>query len=147
MSSDETRDNRLYPARPIVGVGAVIVMEGRVVLARRRSPPLAGRWSLPGGRVELGETLRDAVVRETREETGLAVTAGPIVEVVDRIQRDADGRVQRHYVLVDFLCEPRGGTLEAGSDVSEVALADPANLGSYRLTREVEAVIRKALHL
>jgi 8-oxo-dGTP diphosphatase len=138
-------DDRLYPAQPIVGVGAVIVMEGCVVLARRGSPPLEGQWSLPGGRVELGETLRDAVVREAREETGLSVTAGPIVETVDHIQRDADGRIQRHYVLVDILCEPSGGTLVAGSDVSEVVLADPNDLGAYHLTPKVEAVIRKAI--
>jgi 8-oxo-dGTP diphosphatase len=140
-------DDRLYPAQPIVGVGAVIVMEGRVVLARRGSPPLAGEWSLPGGRVELGETLRDAVMREAREETGLSVTTGPIVDVVDHVRRDADGRVERHYVLVDFLCEPSGGTLAAGSDVREVALADVNDLASYSLTREVEAVIRKAVEI
>ncbi len=137
---------RAYPDRPIAGVGAVVITaEGRVVLVRRARAPLAGHWSLPGGAVEVGETLEQAVVREVREETGLDVDVGPVVEVLDRIFRDDDGRVRHHYVLVDYLCRPRGGDLEAGTDASDVALADPASLDGYALRPETRAVIARAL--
>ncbi len=135
---------RAYPARPIVGVGAVVFVDGRVVLVRRRHPPLAGEWSLPGGALELGEALAAGVAREVLEETGLAVETGPIVEVLDRVLLDARGRVQYHYVLVDYLCRAVGGRLAPGSDASDVALADPADLAAYDLTPEAAAVIAKA---
>jgi ADP-ribose pyrophosphatase YjhB (NUDIX family) len=118
-----------------------------VVLVRRRFPPLAGEWSLPGGAVEIGETLAEAAAREVAEETGLAVDVGPVVEVFDRIQRDGEGRVEYHYVLVDYLCRARGGRLRAGSDVSEVAVADPRALESYGLTSKAADVIAAALQL
>ena len=101
--------SRAYPDRPFVGVGGVIVDQGRVVLIKRRFEPLAGQWSLPGGAVDVGETLVECVAREMLEETGLVVEVGPVVEVFDRIIRDGDGRVQFHYVLVDYVCRPIGG--------------------------------------
>jgi 8-oxo-dGTP diphosphatase len=137
--------NRSYPDRPFIGVGAVIVEDGRVVLVRRRQAPLAGQWSLPGGAVELGETLEQAVTRETLEETGLHVRVGPVVDVLDRITRDAAGQVQYHYVLVDYLCWPKGGTLAAGSDVGEATWAHPADLARYGLTDVALSVIERAL--
>ncbi len=111
MNPDSPRGSRRYPDRPIVGVGAVIVQDGAVLLVKRRYPPLAGCWSLPGGTVEVGETLEGALAREMLEETGLEVTVGPVIEVFDRITRDDQGRVRYHYVLVDYLCWPLGGTL------------------------------------
>src|SRR5215510_15318693 len=105
---------REYPDRPIVGVGAVIIHENRVLLAKRARPPLQGQWSLPGGVVELGETLRAATEREALEETGLMVKADEVLEVLDRIIPGADGRTRFHYVLVDFVCRVRGGELRAG---------------------------------
>ena len=110
---------RDYPERPILGVGAVIVHEQRVVLVRRAREPLQGEWSLPGGMLELGETLRQGAAREVLEETGLTVQVGEILDVFDRIIRDSDGRIRFHYVLVDFFCTPVAGELRAGSDVSD----------------------------
>lgn len=144
---------RRYPVRPVVGVGAVVLCSSpdsgaatpRVLLTRRRFEPLAGRWSLPGGAVEVGETLQEALARELLEETGLVVDVGPVVDVFDRITRDADGRVVYHYVLVDFVCRIAGGQLRPGSDVSEARLADPADLGPFDLTSKTRDVIEAAL--
>jgi ADP-ribose pyrophosphatase YjhB (NUDIX family) len=140
-------DTRQYPERPIVGVGAVIVQGGDVVLIRRRYEPLAGRWSLPGGGVEVGETLEAAVAREMLEETGLEVEVGPVIEVFDRIIRDDDRRVRYHYVLVDYLCWPIGGHLRAGGDVDAAVLVAPSALEPYDLTPKTTAVIERALEL
>ncbi len=140
-------DTRQYPERPIVGVGAVIVDAGKVVLVRRRYEPLAGRWSLPGGTLELGETLETGAAREMREETGLHVDVGPIIEVFDRIMLDEERRVRYHFVLVDYLCRPVGGELQAGSDVDDAVLVTPASLGAYDLTAKARAVIARALEL
>ena len=120
--------NREYPERPVIGVGGVILLEGQVVLVRRRFEPLAGRWSLPGGMLEVGETLEAGVSREMTEETGLEIEVGPVIEVFDRITYDQSRRVQFHFVLVDYLCWPSGGQLQSGSDVDRVVLATPAIL-------------------
>jgi 8-oxo-dGTP diphosphatase len=157
------RSDRHYPARPVVGVGAVIVAfdddcgvfagvppmtDGpRVVLIKRKFEPLAGQWSLPGGTLELGETLEAGVAREIKEETGLAVRVGAVVDVFDRILFDPDGRVRYHFVLVDYLCRPCGGTLCAASDVSDVALVNPADLAPFALTVKAQVVIAKAVEM
>ena len=143
----ERTDSREYPGRPIVGVGAVIVKAGRVLLVKRRYEPLAGRWSIPGGTLELGETLETGVAREMREETGLEVEIGPVIEVFDRIIFDADNRVRYHFVLVDYLCWPIAGDLQAGSDVDEAVFVDPGSLAEYDLTVKARAVIGRALEL
>jgi len=135
---------REYPDRPIVGVGAVIIHDGRVLLARRARPPLLGQWSLPGGVVELGETLRGATEREAREETGLIVEAKEVLEVLDRIIPGKKGRTQYHYVLVDFLCERVSGELRAGGDASEVAWAKEEELEQYNLEQAALRIIYKA---
>jgi mutator protein MutT len=139
--------DREYPDRPIVGVGAVIVDDGKVVLIRRRHDPLAGQWSLPGGMVELGETLEEAVAREMLEETSLVVEVGPVIEVFDRIMYDESQRVRYHFVLVDYLCWPLGGELRAGSDVDAADLVDPVDLARYQLTDKATAVIERGLQL
>lgn len=139
--------DRHYPTRPIVGVGAIVVEADRVLLVKRGQPPLAGAWSLPGGGVEVGETLTAAVQREVFEETGLIVDAGPIVEVLDRIHPDADGRVEFHYVLIDYLCTVVGGSLHPGSDAADARWATEADLPSCQLQPVTLAVIRKAMHL
>ncbi len=137
--------SREYPDRPFVGVGAVVLADGGVVLIRRRFEPMAGRWSIPGGAIEAGETLTDGLAREVLEETGLAVTVGPVIEVFDRITRDRDQRVQYHYVLVDYLCRAQGGTLQAGDDVDAAVVVDPGALGPYDLTGKTMAIITKGL--
>ncbi len=137
-------NRREYPDRPIVGVGAVIVDQGRVLLVKRGSPPLLGEWSLPGGVVELGETLRAAAEREALEETGLIVNAGEVLEVLDRIVPDKDGAPQYHYVLIDFLCTVHGGELRAGGDAADVSWAGETELGKFKLEQLALEVIRKA---
>jgi len=137
-------DDRTYPRRPIVGVGAVIFADGdRVVLVRRRHPPLVGSWSLPGGAVEVGETLEQAVRREVNEETGLDVEVGPLVAAVDHIERDLDGNVVFHFVIVDYLCRARGGVLTAGGDAGAVRLAGPAELDSPEIAERTRDVIAR----
>ncbi len=134
---------RDYPDRPIVGVGAVIMDGGRVLLIKRGSPPLLGEWSLPGGVVELGETLRDAAEREALEETGLIVKAGEVIEVLDRIIPGREGAPQYHYVLIDFLCTVHGGELRAGGDAADVRWARESELAEYKLEQPAVEVIRK----
>lgn len=138
------RSSRLYPSRPIVGVGAVIIVDGQVVLIKRKYEPLAGQWSLPGGSLEVGETLEAGVAREMLEETGLHVEVGPVIEVFDRILLDAERRVRYHFVLIDYLCLSRGGELRANSDVADARLVAPDALAPYRLTPKADEVIRKA---
>ena len=138
---------REYPERPIVGVGAVIVDAGKVALIRRRYEPLKGHWSLPGGTVEVGEALEAALRREMVEETGLVVEVGPVIEVFDRIVRDEQQRVRYHFVLIDYLCCPSGGALQAGSDVDAAIWADPATLSDYALTEKATSVIHRGLTL
>jgi 8-oxo-dGTP diphosphatase len=154
------RGSREYPERPVVGTGAVVLIAAAdaarfgweraaadrgVVLVKRRFEPLQGQWSLPGGGVEVGETLEAAIARELAEETGLTVEVGPIVEVFDRIVPDADGRTQYHFVLVDYLCRPIGGRLQPGSDVSDVAVAGADDFDRYDVNEKARSVIRKAM--
>ena len=145
--SVQVSDKRRYPDRPFVGVGAVIVQDGKVLLVKRKYEPLAGQWSLPGGAVEVGETLESCLVREMLEETGLEVRVGPVIEVLDRITHDDQGRVLYHFVLVDYLCWPTGGALGANSDVAEAVFADPGNLFQYDLTSTATSVVERALML
>ena len=140
--------SRQYPTRPVVGVGAVVLTgEGRVVLVRRGQPPLAGEWSLPGGVLELGEGMTAGIRREVREETGLEVEVGPVVDVFEHISRDDEGRVLYHYVIVDYLCRARPGTACASSDVTELAEVLPAELGAYALRDTAVEMIDRALRL
>ncbi len=134
-----------YPVQPVVGVGAVVVRDGRALIIRRAHEPRKGEWSLPGGHVDLGESLSDAVRREVREETGLDVSPGPIIETFDRVHRDSDGRIRYHFVIIDFVCESTSGDAVAGSDAEAVAWATGAELDAYGVNAHAAAVIRKGL--
>ncbi len=138
---------REYPSQPVVGVGAVVVRDGRALIIRRGHEPRKGEWSLPGGLLDLGESLFDAVRREVKEETGLDVNPGPIIETFDRVHRDPDGRIRYHFVIVDFVCEAPVGDAVAGSDAEAVAWVSAGELDAYGINAHAAAVIKKGLRL
>lgn len=138
---------RRFPDRPIVAVGAVVLDEDRVLLVKRGQEPLKGAWSLPGGVVEIGETLEAALVREVLEETGLRVEVGPVVEVLDRVQADIDGRVEFHYVIIDYLCRALTIVPIHGSDADDARWLSIADLEATGITPKAVEVIRKAVVL
>lgn len=142
---------REYPERPVVGVGGVVIEDGRTLLIRRGSEPLRGQWSIPGGTLELGESLEAGVARELLEETGLEVRIVDLIEVFDRIFTEPDagggGTPQKpkfHYVIIDYLCKRISGEPRPGSDVTDVALAREDELGRFALTTAATRVLRKA---
>ena len=142
---------REYPDRPVVGIGGVVIENGRALLIRRGNEPLRGQWSIPGGYLELGESLKDGVARELLEETGLLVRVLDLIEVFDRVYRDPgetdSGKLQRpkfHFVIVDYLCERISGEPHASSDVTNVALAAEDELENYQLTSTATRVLKKA---
>jgi ADP-ribose pyrophosphatase YjhB (NUDIX family) len=137
--------SREYPENPLVGVGAVIVQNNRVLLIRRGHAPLLGEWSLPGGVLECGEMLREATTREAREETGLVVETSVLLGVYERVVRNDDGLVRYHYVLIDFLCGVSGGNLTAGSDAADVRWFTREELSGLDLPDDTREVITKGL--
>jgi 8-oxo-dGTP diphosphatase len=137
---------REFPDRPIVGVGGVVVQHGRALIVKRAHEPRKGEWSLPGGIVELGETLVEAVRREIKEETGLEVEVAEVVEVFDRVHR-LDGRIQYHFVIVDYLCRPTGGTLCAADDAEDVAWVTSDEIDRYGVNDFAARVIRRGLEM
>lgn len=143
--------SREYPDRPVVGVGGVVIDRGRAVLIRRGSEPLRGEWSIPGGTVELGETLEQGLIRELLEETGLEVRVLELIELFDRIYLDngpASAREKKkprfHYVIADYLCELVGGQPRAGSDVTDVVFVWEEDLSRFHLTETATRILKKA---
>jgi 8-oxo-dGTP diphosphatase len=139
--------SREYPERPMVGVGGVVVSGGRALLVRRGRAPLEGQWSIPGGMLEVGETLLDGVRRELLEETGIEVRVGELIEVFERITPDRDGKTHYHFVVLDYLCEAVSGEARAGSDVVDVAWAAPSELATYSISETAARVIMKAFEM
>jgi ADP-ribose pyrophosphatase YjhB (NUDIX family) len=134
---------REFPEVPLVGVGAIIIEDARVVLVKRLHPPMQAEWSIPGGVLEIGEPLRDAAIREAREETGLTIEPGELLGVYDRILRNPEQRVQYHYVLIDFLCRRVAGELRAASDAAEVRWFSGEELPALKLRQDTLQVISK----
>ncbi len=139
--------NREYPERPVVGVGGVVILDGRVLLVRRGQAPLLGEWSIPGGMLETGETIMEGVRRELLEETGLEVRVGELIEVFERISLDGEGKAQFHYVVLDYFCEAVRGEARAASDAAEIAWVAETELETYALTTAARRVIEKAFQL
>ena len=136
---------REYPAHPVVGVGAVVVRNGRALIIKRAQEPRKGEWSLPGGLLELGESLQDAARREIKEETSLDVVLGPIIETFDRVHRDDAGRIRYHFVIVDFVCWSEEGEASAGSDAEACAWVTGDELAGYGVNPHAAAIIRQGL--
>ena len=139
--------SREYPERPLVGVGGVVIRDGRALLIRRGTPPLEGEWSVPGGTLEVGETLLEGVRRELAEETGIEVRVLDLIEVFERIFPDGERRPRYHFVILDYLCEMVSGEARAGSDVTEIAWAAESELARYSLSPTATRVVQKAFQL
>jgi 8-oxo-dGTP diphosphatase len=133
---------RLYPDQPIVGIGAVIVHEGKIVLVKRGNEPSKGKWSIPGGLVELGESPDQAVIRETKEETGLDVENPSLIDVVSNVDLDEKGRVKYHYVIIDYHVHVKGGSLQAASDAAELRWVSFEEVEKYDLTKSFRLFFR-----
>jgi 8-oxo-dGTP diphosphatase len=136
---------REYPAHPVVGVGAVVVRGGKALIIKRAHEPRKGEWSLPGGLLELGESLQDAVRREIKEETSLDIEVGPIIETFDRVHRDDAGKIRYHFVIVDFVCWSAAGEAIPGSDADGVAWVAEDEIAGYGVNAHAAEVLRRGL--
>jgi len=146
VSGPEVTD-REYPERPIVAVGGVVIHEGHALLIRRGQPPLEGRWSIPGGLLEVGETIAAAIERELKEEAGIRARPLGLIEIYEKVLRDAENRPQYHFVILDYLCEFVEGAVQAGGDVTEAAWISEADLEKLQLTAAALRVVKKAFVL
>ena len=137
-------ENREYPERPVVAVGGVVVSDARVLLVRRAQPPLEGRWSIPGGILELGETIAQAIERELMEEAGVQVSPLELIEIYEKVLRLPNQPPQYHFVILDYLCELKDGNAQPGSDVTEVAWSAEEELDRFNLTTEAKRIVKRA---
>ena len=126
---------RLYPKQPIVGVGAVVVCDGKILLEKRKNEPGKGKWSIPGGLVELGENVEQTVIREVKEETGLEVEKPEHIDVVGNVIKDENGEIKYHFVIIDYFVKLKGGTLKAASDAEELRWVTFDEVEKYDLTK------------
>jgi 8-oxo-dGTP diphosphatase len=134
---------RLYPKQPVVGVGAIIICDGKLLLEKRKNEPGRGKWSIPGGLVELGENVEQTVMREVKEETGLEVENPEHIDVVDNIIRDENGEIKYHFVIIDYFVKLKGGKLEAGSDAGELRWVALNEVEKYDLTKNFKVFIQR----
>ena len=134
---------RLYPDQPVVGIGAVIIKEGKIVLIKRGNEPSKGKWSIPGGLVELGEKLEAAVIRETKEETCLEVENPHLIDVVENVDLDEQGKIKYHYIIIDYLVQVKAGTIQAASDAAEFRWVLFEEVEDYNLTASFRVFFRK----
>lgn len=134
---------RLYPKQPVVGVGAVIIKDGKILLEKRKSEPGRGKWSMPGGLVELGESISQTVVREVAEETGLEVCEPELIDVVDNVVKDENGEIKYHFVIIDYFVKLKGGKLNASSDAEELRWVPLSEVEKYDLTKTFKAFIQR----
>ncbi|MEE8371688.1 MAG: NUDIX hydrolase [Sphingomonadales bacterium] len=141
---NDGQTSREYPDRPLVGIGGIVFKGDAVLLVKRAKPPRQGAWSLPGGMQELGETVLETLRREISEETGLEISVGGLVDVIDFIEPDDDGQARFHYTLIDYWAEWAGGDLKAGGDAAEAVWAVLADLESFGLPERTAGLIRKA---
>ena len=139
--------DREYAGHPMVGVGGIVLNEGKVLLVKRGKQPGYGKWSIPGGMVELGETLSEAIKREVLEECGIEIELTDVVAVLERVIRREDERVRYHYVLVDFLGYWKGGDLQPASDILEARWADPADMETLEMTERTQKVVYEVMGL
>jgi 8-oxo-dGTP diphosphatase len=146
-TSGGTGLSRTYPEQPIVAVGAAVVRGVRVLVVQRGREPSLGRWTLPGGAVDLGERLRDAAAREVREECGIEIDVGDVVAVLDNIVRDEDGAVRYHYAIVDFCARYLGGELSPNDELTGAAWITPAQFDEYEVAPKAQAALRAALRV
>lgn len=138
---------RTYPPRPILAVGGLVIRNGAMLLIKRGKEPGLGRWSIPGGAVEVGETLAEGLTREMMEEVGLPVRVGPLVEIIERIFRDPQGRVQYHYVIHDYICINQTDEPISGSDAAEAIFAAPDEWPQYELGSQAIRILTKAMSM
>jgi len=134
---------RLYPKQPIIGVGAVIIKDGKILLEKRKNDPGKGKWSIPGGLVELGESVEQTVIREVREETGLEVEEPEHIDVVDNVIRDENGEIKYHFVIIDYFVKLKGGTMKAMSDAEELRWVTLDEVEQYDLTKTFKVFLQK----
>jgi 8-oxo-dGTP diphosphatase len=133
---------RLYPDQPVVGIGAVIIKEGEIALIKRGNEPSKGKWTIPGGLVELGENLEAAIIRETKEEVCLDVENPQLIDVVDNIDLDEQGKVKYHYIIIDYLVHVKSGNIQAASDAEELRWVPFVEVESYNLTASFRIFFR-----
>ncbi len=134
---------RLYPDKPIVGVGAVIICDGKILIEKRKNEPGKGKWSIPGGLVELGESVEKTVIREVKEETGLDVEKPLLIDVVDNIVKEGSDEIKYHFVIIDFFLKLKGGLLKAGSDAEELRWVRLDEAEKYDLTKTFRQFLQR----
>jgi mutator protein MutT len=134
---------RFYPTQPVVGVGAVIIRDGKILLEKRRSEPAKGKWSIPGGLVELGESAEQAVIREVKEETGLEVEKPELIDVINNISLDENGKIKYHFVIIDYFVRLKGGELKAADDAEELRWIALDEAEKYDLTKTLRAFLQR----